>query len=51
MRIASSSKLLINIAEVLVIGFLSDLVYTWILNAGLLEMHFNRKMRHMGGGH
>lgn len=46
----SSSKLLVNVAEVLVIGFLSDLVYTWILNAGLLEMHFNRKNRHMGGG-
>jgi preprotein translocase subunit SecF len=39
----SSSKLLINIAEVLVIGFVSDLVYTWILNAWMLEKHFNKK--------
>lgn len=45
----STSKLLVNIAEVLVIGFLSDLVYTWILNAGLLEIYFNRKAAKMGG--
>lgn len=45
----STSKLLVNIAEVLVIGFLSDLVYTWILNAGLLEIYFNRKFKHLGG--
>lgn len=45
----STSKLLINIAEVLVIGFLSDLVYTWILNAGLLEISFKRKMKKIGG--
>lgn len=45
----STSKLLVNIAEVLVIGFLSDLVFTWILNAGLLEIYFNRKFRHFGG--
>lgn len=44
----SSSKLLVNIAEVLVIGFVSDLVYTWVLNAWMLERHFNRKNR-MGG--
>jgi preprotein translocase subunit SecF len=45
----STSKLLINIAEVLVIGFLSDLVFTWVLNAGLLEMYFKRKFSHLGG--
>lgn len=45
----STSKLLVNIAEVLVIGFLSDLVFTWILNAGLLEIYFNRKFRRFGG--
>lgn len=45
----STSKLLVNISEVLVIGFLSDLVFTWILNAGLLEMYFNRKFKHLGG--
>lgn len=45
----STSKLLVNIAEVLVIGFLSDLVFTWILNAGLLEIYFKRKFKHLGG--
>ena len=45
----STSKLLVNIAEVLVIGFLSDLVFTWILNAGLLEIYFKRKYAHLGG--
>lgn len=45
----STSKLLVNISEILVIGFLSDLVFTWILNAGLLEIYFNRKFRHLGG--
>lgn len=38
----SASTLLINVAEVLVIGFLSDLPFTWIMNAGLLEMHVHR---------
>jgi preprotein translocase subunit SecF len=47
--VLSSSKLLVNIAEVLVIGFLADLVYTWILNARLLEIHFNRRAAKMGG--
>lgn len=46
----SSSKLLVNIAEILVIGFVTDLVYTWILNAGMLEIYFNRKNRAHGGG-
>lgn len=46
----STSKLLINIAEVLVIGFLADLVYTWIFNAGLLEIYFKRKFGHLEGG-
>ncbi|MBI4894379.1 MAG: hypothetical protein HY833_01435 [Candidatus Aenigmarchaeota archaeon] len=45
----SSSKLLLNIAEILVIGFITDLVYTWILNAGMLEMYFDRKNRRHGG--
>jgi len=44
----SSSKLLINIAEVLVIGFISDLIYTWILNAWMLEKYFNKKNRFGG---
>lgn len=45
----STSKLLVNIAQVLVIGFLADLVYTWILNARLLEIYFNRKAAKTGG--
>lgn len=45
----SSSKLLINIAEILVIGFATDLIYTWILNAGMLEIYFNRKNKVHGG--
>jgi preprotein translocase subunit SecF len=45
----SSSKLLINIAEILVIGFVTDLVYTWILNAGMLEIYLGRKNRAHGG--
>ncbi len=39
----SASTLLVNVAEVLVIGFLSDLPFTWIMNAGLLEMHVHRR--------
>lgn len=45
----SSSKLLVNIAEILVIGFVTDLVYTWILNAGMLEIYFDRKNKLRGG--
>ncbi len=41
--ILSTSKLLTNIASILVIGFLNDLVYTWILNAGILEMYVERR--------
>lgn len=39
----SASTLLVNVAQVLVIGFLSDLPFTWIMNAGLLEMHVYRR--------
>ncbi len=39
----STSKLLINIAEILVVGFLSDLPYTWIFNASILEMWIGRR--------
>lgn len=41
----SSSKLLVNIGEILVVGFLSDLPYTWIFNAGLLEFWFGRRYK------
>ena len=41
----SSSKLLVNIGEILVVGFLSDLPYTWIFNASLLEMWFGRRQK------
>ena len=39
----STSKLLVNVAEVLVVGFVSDLPFTWVLNAGLLESYVNRR--------
>lgn len=41
----SSSKLLVNIAEILVVGFLSDLLYTWIFNAAVLEMWLGRRQK------
>ncbi len=44
----STSKLLVNIAEVLVIGFLADLIFTWIFNAGLLQIYFKRKHGNLG---
>ena len=47
--VVSTSKLLVNIAEVLVIGFLADLIFTWIFNAGLLEIYFKKKHGHLGG--
>ena len=47
--LVSTSRLLVNIAEVLVIGFLADLVFTWIFNAGLLEIYFKKKHGHLGG--
>lgn len=40
---ASSSKLLVNIAQVLVVGFVSDLPFTWIMNARLLEIYIGRR--------
>lgn len=39
----SSSKLLVNVAEILLVGFVSDLPFTWILNAGMLEMYIRRR--------
>jgi len=33
----STSRLLVNIAQILSVGFINDLAYTWILNAYLLE--------------
>jgi preprotein translocase subunit SecF len=41
----TTSKLLINIANILVIGFLVDLIYTWIFNAGLLKMWHERRYK------
>ncbi len=43
--IVSQSKLLSNIAEILTIGFLTDLAYTWIMNASLLEIWMERKFK------
>lgn len=37
-QIFSTSRLLTNIAQILVIGFLNDLAYTWIFNASILEI-------------
>ncbi len=39
----STSKLLTNIASILIIGFLSDLPYTWIFNAAILELWVYRR--------
>lgn len=39
----STSRLLVNIAEVLVIGFLADFIFTWIFNAALLQIYFKKK--------
>ncbi len=34
----SNSSLLINIAEILIIGFLADILNTWVLNAAVIEV-------------
>jgi preprotein translocase subunit SecF len=41
----TTSKLLVNIANILVIGFLIDLLYTWLFNAGLLKMWYQRRYK------
>jgi preprotein translocase subunit SecF len=41
----STSKLLTNIASVLVIGFITDLPFTWIFNANVLEWWIRRKYK------
>ena len=41
--IFSDSRLLQNIAQVLVIGFLSDTLYTWIFNSSILEIWKQRQ--------
>jgi len=41
--ILSPSKLLVNISQILVIGFIFDLPYTWIFNSTILEMWINRR--------
>lgn len=38
----SSSKLLTNIASVLLAGFFADVIFTWIMNAGILEIYKER---------
>ena len=39
----SPSKLLVNVSQILVIGFIFDLPYTWILNSSLLEWWVRRR--------
>lgn len=41
----TTSKLLVNIANILVIGFLADLAYTWLFNAGILKMWHERRFK------
>jgi preprotein translocase subunit SecF len=41
--IFSDSRLLQNIAQILVIGFLSDTLYTWIFNSSILEIWKERR--------
>ena len=44
-QFVSTSHLLVNIAQILSVGFVNDLAYTWILNAALLEIGIRRKVR------
>ena len=44
-QLISMSKLLVNLAQILVVGFLSDLPYTWIFNAGVLELSVERRFK------
>ncbi len=39
----SPSKLLVNVSQILVIGFIFDLPYTWIFNSSMLEWWVNRR--------
>ncbi len=39
MLLVPTSKVLTDIALILVVGLANDLVYTWILNAGILEIY------------
>lgn len=39
----STSKLLVNISQILVIGFITDLMFTWIFNSAILEWWINRR--------
>ena len=41
--ILSTSKLLTNIASVLLVGFAADIIFTWIFNAGLLQYYIERR--------
>lgn len=40
--ILSPSKLLVNVSQILVVGFIFDLPYTWIFNSAMLEWWVNR---------
>ena len=42
-QLISTSRLLVNIAQVLVVGFVVDLIFTWMLNSALLEWFVKRR--------
>jgi len=39
----SPSKLLVNVSQILIVGFIFDLPYTWVFNSAVLEWWVNRK--------
>jgi len=44
-QLISTSRLLVNIAQVLVVGFVVDLIFTWMLNSALLEWFVKRRYK------
>jgi len=41
----TTSKLLLNVSQILVVGFIFDLPYTWIFNSSMLKWWINRRYR------
>ena len=46
----SESEVIRQIMTILLIGLLSDIVFTWIMNVGLLRMHEEKKAKKLGHG-
>ncbi|TAL48140.1 hypothetical protein EPN87_01365 [archaeon] len=44
-QLISTSRLLVNISQVLLIGFLIDLIYTWMFDSSLLEWFVKRRYK------